>query len=369
LTYRARIAASLPAGVTAITNDGIVVKDASGVATTGSPHTTRIAPAHALTVTPASDIEGAKVGQGATFTEHLTNDGYQADTYAVSASGGSWPAAVLDASCTTPITVTASVAAGDSVDVCVKVDVPADASDNSTNETTFTATSTSDASVTGSSSLTAIAVAKDTLLVDGDTNEPIDSASIYETALTTDGVEFGYWDLAADPAVPESYLAAHKTIVWFTANSYPAPLGPYESELSAFLDGGGRLMMSGQDILDQAAGTTAFVRNYLHVSWDGSEVQNDKATPEVHGVAGNPVTDLIGTVPLDHSVLGANFEDQITPLAPATTAFRDDTAAPDGLTVADGSYKVMFLAFPFEAYGSAADKAALMQSALTYLTS
>ena len=36
--------------------------------------------------------------------------------------------------------------------------------------------------------------------------------------------------------------------------------------------------MSGQDILDQAAGTTAFVHDYLHVTWDGSEVQNDKAT-------------------------------------------------------------------------------------------
>ena len=27
--------------------------------------------------------------------------------------------------------------------------------------------------------------------------------------------------------------------------------------------------MSGQDILDQAAGTTAFVHDYLHIDWDG----------------------------------------------------------------------------------------------------
>ena len=38
--------------------------------------------------------------------------------------------------------------------------------------------------------------------------------------------------------------------------------------------------MSGQDILDQAAGTTAFVHDYLHITWDGTETQNDKSTDE-----------------------------------------------------------------------------------------
>ena len=52
--------------------------------------------------------------------------------------------------------------------------------------------------------------------------------------------------------------------------------------------------MSGQDILDQAAGTTPFVQNYLHIDWDGTETQNDKATDAVHSVTGNPVTDGIG---------------------------------------------------------------------------
>jgi len=369
VTYRARISPSLPSSVTAITNDGIVVKDANGVATTGSPHTTPIAPAHGLTVSPASDTEAGKDGQSATFTEHLTNEGYQTDTYVASGSGGSWPATVYDASCTTPLTTTASLGAGESTDVCVKVSVPADAADNATNDTTFTATSTADSSVTGSSTLTTIAVATDILLVDEDTNAPVDSAPFYEDALTANGLSYGYWDLAVNPAVPESYLAAHQTVIWFTGNSYPAPLGPYETELAAYLDGGGRLLMSGQDILDQAAGTTAFVRNYLHISWDGSEVQNDKATAAVTGVSGNPVTDGLGSVPLDHSVLGATFEDEVTPIGPATSAFTDDFSAPDALTVAAGSYKVMFIGFPLEAYGSAAQKADLMHRALTYLAS
>jgi uncharacterized repeat protein (TIGR01451 family) len=369
LTYSARIDANLPASVTAITNDGIVVKTSNGPAATGSPHTTRIAPAHALSVEPASATEGAKDGQAATFVEHITNEGYQTDTYSVATSGGSWTSSLYDASCTTPLATTPSVAAGDTTDVCVKVDVPADAAEADTNATTVTAVSSADSSVSGSATLTSIAAQFDTLLVDNDTNDPVDSAPYYKDALQADGVDYGYWDLGADPELSASYLAAHKNVVWFTGNSYPAPIGPYESALKTLLDGGGHLFMSGQDILDQAAGTTSFVQNYLHIDWDGSEVQNDKATSAVHGVGGNPVTDGIGAVTLDHSVLNAAFEDQITPIGPATSAYTDDGGETDALTVSDSGYKVVFLAFPFEAYGSATNKADLMERALTWFGS
>jgi hypothetical protein len=65
-------------------------------------------------------------------------------------------------------------------------------------------------------------------------------------------------------------------------------------------------------------------------------------------------------VTIDHSVLGAAFEDRITPIDPAAAAFTDDTGATDALTVDAGTYKVVFLAFPLEAYGDAAAKADLM---------
>src|SRR5262249_37655385 len=158
-----------------------------------------------------------------------------------------------------------------------------------------------------------IAVAVDTLLVDNDDNAP-DVQSYYTTALTSAGVAFSKWDLATDSKLPRNYVLAFKNVVWFTGNSYPAPIGPYEDTLTAFLNNQGRLLMSGQDILDQAAGTTAFVHDYLHILWDGTETQNDKATANVHGVGGNPVTGGIGAVPLDHTILGASFEDQITPV-------------------------------------------------------
>jgi hypothetical protein len=126
--------------------------------------------------------------------------------------------------------------------------------------------------------------------------------------------------------------------------------------------------MSGQDVLDGSAGTASFVHDYLHISWDGTETQNNKATVDVQSVSGNPVTDNIGTVPLNHNVLSVTNEDEITPIAPATAAFTDDAASADALIVAAGTYK-MFLAFPFEAYGSATQKADLMNRAFTWLSS
>ena len=72
-------------------------------ATGGDMHVLAIslppAPAHAVTVAPTTQKGGGRVGSDATFTEHLTNAGYQADSYAVSSSS-TWTAHVYDASCT-----------------------------------------------------------------------------------------------------------------------------------------------------------------------------------------------------------------------------------------------------------------------------
>jgi uncharacterized repeat protein (TIGR01451 family) len=362
--FTVRISNHLPGSTTSIVNDGIVVTSDQNVDATGSPHTVPIAPAHSVTVSADEQKGGARVGSDASYTVHLTNRGFQPDTYALTTTSA-WPATTFDATCTTPTTTTPTVAPGAGIDVCVKVGVPAAAANGATNDTVLTVRSSADATVGGSVTLTTIAVAVDTLLVDEDLGAP-DVQTTYENALTANGTSFSYWDLSADPVLPRSYVNAHRNVVWFTGNTFPGPISPYEAVLKGFLDSGGRLLLSGQDILDQAAGTTPFVRDYLHIDWDGSERQNDKATTAVHGVAGNPVSDGIGAVPLDHSVLGANFEDQVTPIAPAVTAFTDDAAQPDALSVAAGPYKVVFLAFPLEAYGTTVQKTDLVHRVLAY---
>ncbi|MGN6798414.1 MAG: hypothetical protein ACTHKS_09710 [Gaiellaceae bacterium] len=358
------IADALKAKVSAITNDGMKATANGGFSVTGSPVVTTIAPAFAMSAAPAAQTGAAHAGSSVDYTVGITNLGYTTDTYALSSSGGTFPVTFLDASCTNPMTTTPSVSAGATTNVCVRVSVPNAAADGANDTSTIKATSVGSSSVSASVTVTTVAVTKDTLLVDEDGNDP-DVQSYYATALTANGVDFTPWDLNANPTLPIGFLNAYKNVYWFTGNSYPAPITPYEPQLKSFLDGGGHLFMSGQDILDQSAGTTAFVQDYLHIDWDGTDRQNDQETADVNGVNGSPLTDGVGAVPLDHSVLGAAFEDQITPNGTAAPAFTDDTGATDGLSFSDG-YKVVFLAFPFEAYGSAADKADLVARVQTF---
>ena len=310
------------------------------------------------------------MGGSVDYTFTITNRSFNDDSYTLGVASGAFPATVLDATCTSPAT-SVSVASGASADVCVHVTVPAGTAGGATDTATLTATSTGDPSVSGSGTATTIAVDKDILVVDNDHhgNEPLpDVRAFYTDALTANGKTFDVWDLQTNPVLPLGYMKAHTTIVWFTGASYPDPVGPYEGNLAAFLDGGGRLFMSGQDILDQAAGTAALLPELRPHRLGWQRDQNDKATTSVNGVTGNPVTDGIGTVPLDLSVLGLDFQfmDRITPIAPATAAFKDDSAASRRPHGGPGAYKIVFLGFPFEEYGSAAQKADLMNRVLTY---
>ena len=361
--FTANISPSLASGVTSIVNDGFRVADAQGQKVYGSPTVTPIAPPFAVSVKPAAQTGGSQAGGSQTYTVHVKNLGFTTDSYSLSSTSGAFAVSFYDSTCTTAETTTASLIAGATADVCVKVSVPGGTADGTSETATVTATSVGSSAVSGSADITTIAVTVDTLLVDDDGNGP-DVQGFYTAALHDAGISFDVWDLHTNPTLPIKYMEAFKHIVWFTGNSYPGPIQPYERNLTAYLDSGGQLFISGHDLLDQAAGTTAFVKNYLHVDWDGSETQNDKETAAVHGVAGS-LTDGVGAVPLDHSVLGAAFEDQITPNDGATAVFTDDTGADDGLSFS-GGYKVVFIAFPLEAYGTATQKADLVTRVFTF---
>jgi uncharacterized repeat protein (TIGR01451 family) len=354
--------------VKTIVNDGYRADASGGFYTTGSPVITPIADPYAVGVSPATQTDGTKVGESVDYIVQVRNLGYTTDSYAMSSAGGSYTVSFFDDTCTLPLTTTSSLAPGASDDVCVRVDVPAGASNGEVNTATVTATSAADPGVSASAEVKTIAVGADTdtLLVDGDANIP-DVQSYYTTALTDAGVSFNVWDLAADSNIPSSYMQAFDNIVWYTGNVWPDPIVPYEARLTAFLDGGGNLFMSGQDILDQTAGTHTFAHDYLHIDWDGSETQNDIITTEVHDVAGT-LTQGLGDVTLDHSVLDAAYEDQITPINGAVTIFTDDASEANGLSYTDG-YKVVFLAFPFEGYGGAGDQTDLMTRVMTFFGS
>ena len=372
LHFTVSIAAALQNKVKTIVNDGIKVTSAQGPGTTGSPHSTPIAPPYSVMFAPAASTDGGRPGTNVDYKVTLTNLGFNADTYRMSSTGGTWTTTYLDATCTTPLAgdTTSSVPSGASTDVCVRVAVPAGAADGASSTATVTATSVGNASVSASGTIKTIAVAVATLVVDNDTNAPVDSQPVYRAALDSANVQYQVWDLNSNQNLPLNYMKAFDNIVWFTGNSWPQPVTPYEARLISYLNAGNNLFMTGQDILDQNGGTTEFAHDYLHVDWDGSETQNDKNTDNVVSINGT-ITEGIGIVPLPGTFLGANFENRITPIAPAVAIFTDETPGPDnkrGLSFA-GSYKVVFLPFGFEQYGSPAQRTDFVNRVMTFFGS
>ena len=64
-------------------------------------------------------------------------------------------------------------------------------------------------------------------------------------------------------------------------------------------------------------------------------------------------------------MLGNDFEDEITPNGTAQAILTDDGAKPDGLSFS-GFYKVVFLSFPYEGYGTAAQRTDLISRIYTF---
>jgi uncharacterized repeat protein (TIGR01451 family) len=371
VTYTVHIASVGLSSGSVITNDGYLATSAEGPGAVGSPYYVTLSPANAVAMTPASQADGTRAGQVITYVETIQNMGFTADNYNLTKTGNVWPVVFWNAAQTSQITQTATINPGSSANVVVQVTVPATATNEASDTVTVKATSVANAAVFASAAIKTTAITRHVLLVDESGDPSI--LPVYTNALNSSGAQYNIWDVAADPNLTSNILKAYSVVVWYTGPAYPDPIGPYESELAAFLDGGGRLFMSGQDILDQAAGQAPFVLNYLHVLWDGTERFNDVGTFTVTGVLSSPVTSSFGPTPLDFTILGGvDYSDVITPTAPAINAFTGIygksalNGLPDALTVDTGTYKVMFLAFPFEALGTASDRTNLMSSAITW---
>ncbi len=347
-----------------IINDGLRVTAAEGVATAGSPLAVTVAPPFAASLTPAAQLDGTRSGGAITYTLTVENRGFTPSAFALSVPTHTWATTLWDAAFRQPLARTPTVAPGERFTFGLRVAVPPDAADEARDTATIAVSPVGAPTVQALATVTTLGVVDQVLLMDASTGDPNVQAQ-YADAVRAAGHRYDLWVAETAGPLPERYLAAHPLTVWWTGAAYPAPLIPYEPMLARYLDGGGRLFLSGMDLLDQAAGTTDFVRRYLHVDWDGSDRQNDIGTKSVTAVATNTVTAGLGELGLDVAALyDQDFSNQITPIAPAVAAFRDDKGQPNSLTVEAGAYRVMFLAWPFEALVGARPRDDLMARAL-----
>jgi subtilisin family serine protease len=220
------------------------------------------------------------------------------------------------------------------------------------------------------------------LVVDDDAGKAYQT--YYEQAVMAAGRS--YITVTTPPTAAE--MAMFESVVWLTGDDYTTTLSSADQlELAAYLDGGGRLFMSGQDI-GYDINTAPFYADYLHADY----VQDDVKLGGVVGDAANPVGQgFTFNIKGGGGANNQTYPSEIDPLSPAQTAFAYDPLVPEatgtvykmgagevgangitssgtaGLTVDQGAYKIVYFAFGFEAIDNAAARGAVMSRILDWL--
>ncbi len=211
-----------------------------------------------------------------------------------------------------------------------------------------------------------------------------DDGYSYETywinALDANGFSYEVWELSSKGSPPLDSLNQYRTVLWTTADDYGYAGSPTtltatdQANLQAYLDNGGNLFLSSQDLLYDNEPVTTFITDHLHVA----DHDDDTHPTQETGYPDDPISD--GMV-LSLSYPFSNWGDDIVPGAGATGVFentaysreefiRNNTPAGASLVrdesgkqlpcgglryPASGSstYKVVFFAFAFEAISTA----------------
>ncbi|MDI6809117.1 MAG: hypothetical protein QME66_09080, partial [Candidatus Eisenbacteria bacterium] len=180
------------------------------------------------------------------------------------------------------------------------------------------------------------------LLVDDDSGASYEI--FYQDALSAVGIPARVWNRKAAGTPPFSEMRWYKAVIWFTSYDVSFTLdGNDERAQEQYLNNGGSLLLSSQDYL--AERFEYFAANCLHVS----AVEFDTWSFLEGGIDGDPISDGLS---LSMSYPFPNYSDDITPDSKSAPVFINSRGHPGALrfpATGTAPYKLVFLAFPFEA--------------------
>ena len=189
------------------------------------------------------------------------------------------------------------------------------------------------------------------LLVDDDVGEEYED--YYREGLLMT-YPFDYWEVTAQD-VPSETLSHYEAVVWFTGDDRSSTRTRDEQEaLQQYLDNGGNLFISGQDIgydlaEDGSVEDAAFYHDCLHAVYVG-DVSAEKT---ISGVSGDPITGDFQFLSLEAG--GAENQNSPSIIEPSSGANTIFTYSATGNTAGikyGGESKVVYLAFGYEGVGA-----------------
>ncbi|HOU12169.1 MAG TPA: S8 family serine peptidase [Anaerolineae bacterium] len=279
-------------------------------------------------------------GETVTHTLRLRHTGYGGlpTPVTLTLSSAAWPAAL------TLSTVT--LAACESITLTVVVTIPAESGINVS--TLLTVTAASPFLTTETSLTLRVKTPAPVLLVDDDRWYPMETR--YTSALSARNIPFDVWDnmdslggIPGERSPDLAVLRRYPLIVWFTGYDWYAPILAQEATaLLAYLDGGGRLLLSSQDFL-YYNNDSPLARRFGVLRW------NESLNPTAaFGVPGHPAGGTWGPVKLEFPFY--NWADAIEPVPGVVPITRGQLGQPLALaaTEAISLARTLFYAFPLE---------------------
>lgn len=294
-------------------------------------------------------------GRAVTHTLRLRHTGYGGLSAPVTLTldSAAWPASLTPA--------TAVLSACESITLTAVVAIPAGAGVNVDNTLTVTAASPL---LTETTVITLnVKTPAPVLLVDDDRWYPMEER--YTSALAARAIPFDVWDtnenLGGIPGARSldlDVLRRYPVVIWFTGYDWYAPVLPQEARaLLAYLDGGGRLLLTSQDFLYYHS-DSPLARRFGVWRWD--ENLNPTAA---FGVPDHPAGGTWGPVALDFPF--RNWADAVEPAPDAAPVIRGQLGQPLGIAASEAvsNSRTLFYAFPLETLPFDARAATLAQGA------
>lgn len=193
------------------------------------------------------------------------------------------------------------------------------------------------------------------LIVDDDNNGPSDvnAELFYTTILDSLGIDYLIHKRSDGPINPNQ-INATPIVIWLCEWAFPSLDEDDRTALSSYLDLGGNLYVSGQDLgwdLNENPGDasqTEFYTNYLHANWGG----DNAGTFQVNGIRGNPISDQLKFTIYQPGYDGSSqYPDYFTPANDANTIFEYDNGLGMGLSYV-GDYRLVYTGVGLETFGS-----------------
>ena len=335
--------------------------------------TTEAPPEHSLRVVETEpDGVVMEADETRTFTFTVVNSGRAADTVDVAveadaAAGWSVTASSPDADLDAPVALDSGAA------VTVQVDVdPAGMPGSLSLSLQTTPEGLDEPAVT--TAVDVLTYGAEVLLVDADGGDDYDT--YFSDTLTAAGYDHVVWRSEVDFDTLD--LSRFEVVVWNAGWYFPHFVDEEKAALTAYLDGGGKVFFSGQDIgwdLSEDGTHGASASSWLDVEFYEAtmhaEYMNDDADAfVVYGLPGDPITeglvfDIAGGTGADNQ----DYPSWVEPLgADSELILEYETGYGCGVRALHGTGKVVYLSFGFEAVADQTSREQLMANILAWLT-